>query len=89
MIAKRKIWIGLIAFGLYSASTLLTYVRTGSLYTYDLNFIGLTIRRNVASNTLALQDINAFIVLHILACLAIAWALVSATTYVSHRKKDK
>ena len=87
MTAKRNILISLIAIGLYSASTLLSYVRIGSLYTYDMTFIGFTIRRNVASNTLALQDINAFIVIHILACLAIAWALVSATTYVSHRKK--
>ena len=87
MRTKRRIIIGLVTVVLYLASTLLTYVRLGSLHHYDMNFIGFTIRRNLVSSTWTLQDINALLVVHILACLGIAWALVTAVAYVGNRKK--
>ena len=87
MRTKKRIIIGLVTVGLYLASTLVTYVRIGSLYIYDMNFIGLTIRRDTATNTWTLLDINAFIIVHILACLGIAWALVTAVAYVGNRNK--
>ena len=86
MITKRNIWIGLIAIGLYLISTLLTCVTLASANTY-YHFIGFTIMRNGRSNTLALENINAFLLVHILLCIGIAWSLVTFINYAGNRKR--